>query len=255
MKRLTLTELKNQAEAMELERAVAWLRSLSHEYGEGAAKLADKYYKRLEAQRKEMARLEAMQVMEREAYGQGYKFIGGVDEAGRGPLAGPVVAACVILPRDAVIYRLNDSKKLSPEVRSRLYDEIREKAIAYGIGIADSTYIDEVNILNATKKAMEVAILSMKVKPDYLIIDAVRLAMDIRQKSVPRADENSLSVAAASVLAKVARDRIMEKLDGKYPGYGFSAHKGYGTAEHIEAIKRLGLSPVHRRSFTKNLTD
>lgn len=255
MKRLTLTGLKNQAEVMELEQAVAWLKSLSDEYGERAVKLADKYNKRLEAQQKEIKRLNAMMAMEREAYGQGFQFIGGVDEAGRGPLAGPVVAACVILPKDAVIYRLNDSKKLSPGVRSRLYDEIREKAVAYGIGIADSTYIDEVNILNATKKAMEVAILSMKVKPDYLIIDAVRLAMDIRQKSVPKADENSLSVAAASVLAKVARDRIMEKLDGKYPGYGFSAHKGYGTAEHIEAIKRLGISPIHRRSFTKNLTD
>lgn len=255
MKKPSLSSLKEQADAMELAQAVAWLLNLSKEYGESAVKLADKYNKRLEAERKETDRLIRMMEMEREAYAQGFQHIGGVDEAGRGPLAGPVVAACVILPKDTFILKINDSKKLTPEWRDKLFDEIRAKALAYGIGVVESSYIDEVNILNATKKAMELAIQTMKIKPDYLIIDAVRLPIAIRQKPIPKADANSITVAAASILAKVTRDRIMGKMDDKYPGYGFSAHKGYGTEEHYEAIKRLGFSPIHRRSFLKNLTE
>jgi len=253
MKKPTLKEIAQKADGMPLEEAHRWLLELSEEFGDSVRKIADKYYKRLEAERKEIERLKAMMAFENEAREKGYCFIGGVDEAGRGPLAGPVVAACVILPKDAVIYGLNDSKKLSPAKRDKLYDEIREKAVAYGIGIADHTYIDRVNIYNATKKAMETAILYMKTRPDYLIIDAVRLDLDIMQKSVPKADALSASVAAASILAKVARDRIMEKMDVKYPGYGFAKHKGYGTEAHVEAIKKLGLCPIHRRSFTSGL--
>ena len=255
MKKPTIKELTIKANGMELNKAHQWLMELSEEFGDSVSKLADKYYKRLQAEKKEMERLGRMIFMEREARECGFCNIGGVDEAGRGPLAGPVVAACVILPEDTCIIGLDDSKKLTPEKRDRLYDEIREKAIAYGVGIADHTYIDRVNILNATKKAMEVAILSMKTRPDYLIIDAVRLNLDIPQKSVPRADANSVSVAAASVLAKVTRDRIMAKMETKYPGYGFAQHKGYGTEVHVEAIRRLGLCAIHRRSFTGNFID
>lgn len=255
MKRPTLKEITQKAEEMTLPEAHRWLLELSEEFGDSVRKIADKYYRKLEAERKETERLQAMMVMERDAREKGYCLIGGVDEAGRGPLAGPVVAACVILPRDALIFGLNDSKKVPPAKRDKLYDEIREKAVAYGIGIADHTYIDRVNILNATKKAMETAILSMKLRPDFLITDAVRLDLDIAQLPVPKADATSVSVAAASILAKVTRDRIMEKMDIKYPGYGFAQHKGYGTQAHVEAIRRLGLCPIHRRSFTANLAD
>jgi len=253
MKKPTIKEITRKAEEMPLEKACLWLYELSEEFGDSVRKIADKYYKRLEAERKEIERLKAMMAIENDARQKGYCFIGGVDEAGRGPLAGPVVAACVILPENALIYGLNDSKQVSPAKRDKLYDEIREKAVAYGIGIADHTYIDRVNIYNATRKAMETAILSMKTRPDFLIIDAVRLDLDIMQMSVPKADSLSASVAAASILAKVTRDRIMEKMDLKYPGYGFAKHKGYGTEAHIEAIRRLGLCPIHRRSFTSGL--
>lgn len=255
MKKPTLKEIRQKADAMAPREAYDWLLELSEEFGDSVRKIADKYYKKLEAENRERERLRTMMAIEDEARGKGYCYIGGVDEAGRGPLAGPVVAACVILPKDVMIYGLNDSKKLSPAKRDKLYDEIREKALAYGIGIADHNYIDRVNILNATKKAMETAILSMKIKPDFLIIDAVRLDLDIEQLSVPRADATSASVAAASILAKVTRDRIMEKMDLKYPGYGFAQHKGYGTQAHVEAIKRLGLCPIHRRSFTAGILD
>ncbi|HOK42199.1 MAG TPA: ribonuclease HII [Thermoclostridium caenicola] len=255
MKKPTLKEITQRAGEMPVQDAYRWLLELSEEFGDSVRKIADKYYKKLEAEKKERERLRALMAIEEDARKKGFCYIGGVDEAGRGPLAGPVVAACVILPQDVVICGLNDSKKLSPAKRDKLYDEIREKAISYGIGIADHTYIDRVNILNATRKAMETAILSMKIKPDFLIIDAVRLDLDIVQMSVPKADATSASVAAASILAKVTRDRIMEKMELKYPGYGFAQHKGYGTPAHVEAIKRLGLCPIHRRSFTEGLLD
>lgn len=253
MGKLSAAKLKEMAEGMALEEACRWLSGLGAEYGETAAKLADKYIRRLEAEREEMERLKRMWLMEDEAYALGYKAIGGVDEVGRGPLAGPVVTACVILPHGIILPKLNDSKKLTPQQRDLLYDEILEKAIAYGIGMVDHVGIDAINILNATKKAMELAVGAMAIRPDYLIIDALKLNLDIVQKSVNKADENSASVAAASIVAKVTRDRLMEKMDETYPGYGFKNHKGYPTAEHYEAIVNLGLCPIHRRSFTRNI--
>ncbi|NLM73807.1 MAG: ribonuclease HII [Clostridiaceae bacterium] len=253
MKKLTFKAIKEQAERMEAEEAFRWLLEISENYGEQVKKLADKYYKKVEEMRKENERLMAISVMELEAYSQGFQFVGGIDEAGRGPLAGPVVAACAILPPGILLNKINDSKKLSPAMRDKLFDEIREKAVAYGIGIVDNKTIDEINIYEATKKAMQLAIENMSIKPDYLIIDAVKLPVHIPQKVVAKADENSISVAAASILAKVTRDRIMEELDREYSGYGFSKHKGYGTKEHILAIKEKGLCPVHRRSFTGNI--
>ncbi|NTV90510.1 MAG: ribonuclease HII [Clostridiales bacterium] len=202
---------------------------------------------------KEILRFETMSRYEQEAIESGYKLIGGVDEVGRGPLAGPVVTSCVILPQGVFISGLNDSKKLSAAVRDRLFDEISEKAVAIGIGIVDEKCIDEINILNATKKAMKIAISQLEPQPDLLLIDAVRLEdVDIKQLSIIKGDALSISIAAASVIAKVTRDRMMEEIDAEYPQYGFSKHKGYGTKEHIDAIKKNGLCPIHRVSFTKN---
>jgi ribonuclease HII len=252
MKKPTLKSLKEQADRMEAEEAFKWLSGLSEEYGDHVTKLADIYYKRWEAIRAEEERLLKMSSMELEAYENGYLYVGGIDEAGRGPLAGPVVAACVILPPGVVIHKLDDSKKLSESVRDELYVQIKEKALSYGIGIVENRIIDEINIYEATKKAMELAVGCMKIRPDFLLIDAVKLNIGIPQKAVPKADQNSVLVAAASILAKVTRDRIMEKLDKEYPGYGLARHKGYGTKEHIMAIREKGLSPIHRISFTRN---
>jgi ribonuclease HII len=252
MKKPTIRSLKEKADTMEVKEAFNWLSTLSEEYGEPVRKLADKYYKQIEAIKKEEDRLKAMSFMEYEAYSEGFQLVGGIDEAGRGPLTGPVVAACAILPPGLLLHKLNDSKKLSPEQRDRLFDQICEKALAYGIGIVENDVIDDINIYQATKKAMAMAIDNMRLRPDYLIIDAVRLPVEIPQKAVPKADANSVSVAAASILAKVTRDRIMVEMDKVYPEYGFAQHKGYGTEEHIKAIKEKGLCPIHRRSFTKN---
>jgi ribonuclease HII len=253
MKKLTLAAIKKKADMMEAAAAFKWLSELSEEYGESVKKLADKYLKQMEAIKKEEDRLSAMSFMEYEAYSEGFQLVGGIDEAGRGPLAGPVVAACAILPPGVLLYKLNDSKKLSALQRDLLFDQIREKALAYGIGIVENDIIDDINIYQATKIAMQKALENMRIQPDYLIIDAVKLPVEIPQKAVPKADANSVSVAAASILAKVTRDRIMLEMDKVYPEYGFAKHKGYGTEEHINAIKEKGLCPIHRRSFTKNI--
>jgi ribonuclease HII len=216
-------------------------------------KLIQKYQKINEAKEKEFKRFQGMCVYEAEAYAKGFRLVGGIDEAGRGPLAGPVVAACVILPRDVFIENLNDSKKVSPAKRDVLFDEIREKAIAFGTSIVDEKCIDRINILNATKKAMKAAVDSIKPWPDLLLIDAVKLDdIDIEQISIIKGDSLSISIAAASIIAKVTRDRLIDEMDTLYPVYGFKKHKGYGTEEHINAIKKYGICPIHRISFTKN---
>ncbi len=218
-------------------------------------KQAEKLEKQKLAHEKEMLRLESMYVYERQAYQQGYKLIAGMDEAGRGPLAGPVVAACVILPEDCLIEGVNDSKKLSAEKRERLYDIIIEKAVSVGVGIIDEKTIDEINILNATKLAMKKAAEQVKPVPDLLLVDAVKLDnIDIPQMPIIKGDALSLSIAAASIIAKVTRDRLIDEADSIYPTYGFKDHKGYGTPQHIEAIKKYGICPIHRISFTKNFT-
>jgi ribonuclease HII len=204
---------------------------------------------------KEMQRLESMYIYEREAFRQGLGFVAGIDEAGRGPLAGPVVAACVMLPRECLIEGVNDSKKLSPSKREKLYEIIMEKAISIGIGIVDEKTIDDINILNAAKMAMKKAVDQVSPVPELLLIDAVELRdVNIPQKAIIKGDSLSLSIAAASIIAKVTRDRMIDEADSKYPVYGFKNHKGYGTAQHIEAIKKYGICPIHRISFTKNIT-
>ncbi len=185
---------------------------------------------------------------------KGYKVIAGIDEAGRGPLAGPVVAACCILDPEKPVLGLDDSKKLSEKKREELFPIIKENALAYSVVAIDAEIIDEINILEATKKAMRQCVteISEKIKPDLLLIDAVKLeGTGIEVVPIIKGDARSNSIAAASVLAKVTRDHMMQELDIKYPGYGFAKHKGYGTKDHYAAIRQNGMTPIHRRSFLK----
>lgn len=201
---------------------------------------------------KELLRLEAMKEFERQY--EDCAFICGVDEAGRGPLAGPVVAGAAILPKDQVILYLNDSKKLSEKRREELFLEVKEKAVAWSVGIVSPARIDEMNILQATYEAMREAIKGLNVVPDVLLNDAVTIpGLDITQVPIIKGDAKSISIAAASVLAKVTRDHMMVEYDTLYPEYGFAKHKGYGTAAHTAVIRELGPTPIHRMSFLKNI--
>ena len=202
----------------------------------------------------ELERLEKMKEYEN-AY-SACSAICGIDEAGRGPLAGPVAAAAVILPRDCQILFLNDSKKLSEKKRGELFQEIKEKAVSYGIGIVSPERIDEINILQATYEAMRQAISQLSPSPDLLLNDAVTIpGVDIRQIPIVKGDAKSVSIAAASILAKVTRDEMMKEYDRIFPEYGFAKHKGYGTAAHIAAIREYGPCPIHRRTFIQHFTD
>lgn len=189
---------------------------------------------------------------ERKYLEKGCRLIAGVDEVGRGPLAGPVVTAAVIMPQDDLIEGIDDSKKISKKKREMLFDLIKEKAIAYMICEVDEKRIDEINILNATKECMKNSILGLKMRPDIVLIDAVKLDLDIPQENIIKGDYKSYTIGAASILAKVYRDRLMEKLGEMFPGYGFERNAGYGTKEHIEKIKEIGPCPIHRKTFIKN---
>ena len=211
----------------------------------------EKLKKQQERLEKEIARTKAMSIFEEEY--KDYPYICGIDEVGRGPLAGPVVAGAVILPKDDMILYLNDSKKLSEKKREMLYDEIMNRAVATGIGMASPARIDEINILQATYEAMRQAITNLKVKPDILLNDAVTIpGVDIRQVPIIKGDAKSISIGAASIIAKVTRDRMMEEYAKIMPEYGFADNKGYGSAAHIAAIKEYGPTPIHRRTFIKN---
>lgn len=204
---------------------------------------------------KEEQRLTELKKIENEIYKTGVQTICGIDEAGRGPLAGPVVVAAVIMPKDSFIEGVNDSKKVSEKKRETLYEQITDEAIAWGVGIIDQKEIDEINILNATKKGLTTAIKELKVKPDRIIVDALDKidTLGIPYTPIIKGDAKCYSIAAASIIAKVTRDRIMRQWDEIYPMYGFEKHKGYGTAMHMQAIREYGLCPLHRRSFTKNI--
>ena len=207
--------------------------------------------KKLLALQKEQERMHALFEYERQ-YAD-YQYVCGIDEVGRGPLAGPVVASAVILPKDCDILYINDSKKLSEKKREMLFDEIMEKAVAVGIGIVSPERIDEINILQATYEAMREAISKLGVKPDVLLNDAVKIpGVDAMQVPIIKGDAKSASIGAASIIAKVTRDRLMVEYDEVFPEYGFAANKGYGTAVHIEALKTIGPTPIHRRSFISN---
>jgi ribonuclease HII len=191
-----------------------------------------------------------MLLPEAQATRRGYCRIAGVDEAGRGPLAGPVVAAAVILPDGLFLPDVNDSKKLTPEVREQLFEIITSEALSIGVGIGDHALVDRINILQATLSAMREAVLGLSPAPDFLLIDGISsIPMNIPQRTMKKGDSLSLSIAAASIIAKVTRDRMMTEYDALYPGYGFASHKGYGAASHLAAIARLGPSPIHRLSF------
>ncbi len=203
---------------------------------------------------KELERLTNLKEIEKELYKKGFENICGIDEAGRGPLAGPVVVAGVIMPKDSMIEGVNDSKKVSEKKREKLYDLIIEEAISYSVAIIKEDVIDDINILNATKQGVTQVVDNLDVKPDLIIVDALT---NINTRGIPydsiiKGDAKCYNIAAASIIAKVTRDRIMRQWDEIYPQYGFISHKGYGTAKHIAAIKEYGLCPIHRRSFTKN---
>ena len=211
----------------------------------------EKLKKQQERLEKEIARTKAMSIFEEEY--KDYPYICGIDEVGRGPLAGPVVAGAVILPKDDMILYLNDSKKLSEKKREMLYDEIMNRAVATGIGMASPARIDEINILQATYEAMRMAIDNLKVRPDILLNDAVTIPqVDILQVPIIKGDAKSISIAAASIIAKVTRDRLMVEYDKVLPGYDFASNKGYGTKAHIAGLKELGPTPIHRKSFIHN---
>ena len=217
----------------------------------GVVKLVEQAGKRLEKLEAERARIENLKKYEKE-YAE-YGYICGIDEVGRGPLAGPVVAGTVILPKDCDILYINDSKKLTAAKREELYDIIMEKAVAVGIGMASPARIDEINILQATYEAMREAISKLCVRPDLLLNDAVTIpGVSIRQVPIIKGDAKSISIGAASIVAKVTRDRMMVEYDKIMPEYGFASNKGYGSAEHIAALKKVGPSPIHRASFIKN---
>ncbi|MDF2539748.1 MAG: rnhB [Herbinix sp.] len=217
----------------------------------GVITICNQYKNRLEAHQMEQKRMDTMQEYERK-YAD-YEYICGIDEVGRGPFAGPVMACAVILPKNCNILYINDSKQLSEKKREELYDEIISKAIAFGIGSVPPTKIDELNILQATYEAMRQAIHNLPIKPDLLLNDAVTIpGITIKQIPIIKGDAKSISIAAASIIAKVTRDRLMTAYDKIFPGYDFANNKGYGCAKHIEAIKELGLTPIHRKSFVKN---
>lgn len=203
----------------------------------------------------EIIRLTELSKYEEECFNRGIELVAGIDEAGRGPLAGPVVAAAVILPKHALIEGVNDSKKVSEKKREKLYDDIINTAIAWGVGIVDNNVIDEINILNATRMAMHNAIEALKVKPEYILIDAEKGVDTYGIPFMPiiKGDALSISIAAASIIAKVTRDRMMREYDEIFPMYGFQKHKGYGTKMHTEAIKEHGICMIHRKSFLKNI--
>lgn len=203
---------------------------------------------------KEELRLKELKEMEEKCYQRGFSSICGIDEAGRGPLAGPVVVASVIMPRDSMIEGVNDSKKVSEKKRELLYEKITEEAISWSVAIIDEKEIDEVNILNATKEGVTKCVQSLEKKPDLILIDALTHidTCGIPYEPIIKGDAKCYAIAAASIIAKVTRDRIMRQWEEVYPEYGFAGHKGYGTAKHIAAIKEYGLCPIHRRSFVKN---
>lgn len=203
---------------------------------------------------KELERLTKLKSIEKELYHKGFKYICGIDEAGRGPLAGPVVIAGVIMPEDSMIEGINDSKKVSEKKREKLYDDILEEAISYSVAIIGQDVIDDINILNATKQGVTKVVEELDVKPNLILVDALT---HINTKGIPydsiiKGDAKCYNISAASIIAKVTRDRIMRQWDEIYPQYGFIHHKGYGTAKHIEALKEYGPCPIHRKSFIKN---
>ena len=244
----TIKEIKEQlANIQRLDDPL--LTELEQDSRSGVIQAIAKRKREIQKRLDEDERLEGMLAYEKELYTQGIHLIAGVDEVGRGPLAGPVVAAAVILPKACKIPGLNDSKKIPKSKHKEIYEAVLQNAIAIGIGIKDNQVIDQVNIYEATKLAMMEAIGQLEPQPQHLLIDAMKLDLPIPQTSIIKGDANSLSIAAASIVAKVTRDQMMEEFDREYPGYDFAQNAGYGTAKHLAGLDKLGVTPIHRRSF------
>ena len=251
MEEKKIGSIKNELAELSVLELPDFIQIYSNDERAGVQKLVESAQKKLDKYYAELERIELLKKYERE--NSQYAYICGIDEVGRGPLAGPVVAGAVILPKDCDIIYINDSKKLSAAKREELYDEIMEKAISVGIGMASPQRIDEINILQATYEAMREAISKLNPQPDCLLNDAVTIpGVTIHQVPIIKGDAKSISIGAASIVAKVTRDRLMEEYDAILPGYGFASNKGYGSAEHIAALKEIGPSPIHRASFIKN---
>ncbi|CEN89341.1 ribonuclease HII [Paraclostridium sordellii] len=254
MKEKSVKEINSIIENISTDEYLKYIDILKDDERKSVKNIAVKLAKKLDKMRAENERLEMINIFENEGYEKGFTYIGGIDEAGRGPLAGPVVAAVVVFKPGTKIEGINDSKKLSEAKRDQLFEIIKEEALDYGIGIVQKDEIDEYNILNATYMAMKKAVNCLKQKPDYLLVDAAHIPdVDIEQKSIIKGDSKSISIAAASILAKVTRDSIMYEYDKMYPEYGFASHKGYGTDQHYKAIREHGITSIHRRSFLKNI--
>lgn len=248
----SISSIKSQyALAASEEELKAFIAEYSGDERQGVKNLVKKAEAGIEAVRREIMRTESLKVYEKKY--ESFGFVCGIDEVGRGPLAGPVYAAAVILPKDSGILYLNDSKKLTEKKREELYDVIMKEAVSVGIGFRTNELIDEINILQATYEAMRDAVAALNVVPDVLLNDAVTIpGLPMKQVPIIKGDAKSVSIAAASIIAKVTRDRLMVEYNRQYPGYDFASNKGYGSAAHIEAIKKLGPSPIHRRSFIGN---
>ena len=244
----TIKEIQQRLELV-TDLADSFLAEAASDSRSGVQKAIEKRKRAIQAELDEELRLEQMLRYEKELYQAGYLAIAGIDEVGRGPLAGPVVAAAVILPPGCKIKGLNDSKKIPKKKHQEIYKEVMDKALAVGIGLMDSEIIDQVNIYEATKLAMKEALSKLSLKPDYLLIDAMKLDIDIPQESIIKGDANSLSIAAASVVAKVTRDKLMADYDKEYPGYDFAKNAGYGTKSHLQGLERNGVTPIHRKTF------
>lgn len=249
-----LAEIKKKFENADEKAIEQLIKEYSASKMAGVQRLAQQYRKKLDRLALERARVEQMCCYEKEY--ASFSYICGIDEAGRGPLAGPVVAAAVILPKDARLLYVNDSKKLSEKKREELFDVIMKEAVSVGVGVTSPGRIDEINILQATYEAMREAVSKLTPQPEVLLNDAVRIpGIDIRQVPIVKGDAKSLSIASASIIAKVTRDRMMYEYDKLYPEYGFAAHKGYGSRVHIEALQKFGACPIHRRTFIGNFIE
>lgn len=249
MKKLTIKEIKEKLLLIDHEDD-SFLAELKLDERKGAQSALKQWQRKQNLFQLEINQYHEKNEFERKAIKAGFQSIAGIDEVGRGPLAGPVVAAAVILDLEMPIYGLDDSKKLSLTKKNQLFDEINEKAIAVGIGIVSAEEIDRLNILQATKKAMNLATESLTTPPDLLLVDAVKLNNPIPQEVIIKGDLRSNSIAAASIIAKVTRDQMMTEYDETYPGYGFASNAGYGTKEHLVGLENLGATPIHRRSFS-----
>ena len=244
----TIKEIQQRLELV-TDLADPFLAEASNDQRSGVQKAIEKRKRAIQAELDEDLRLEQMLRYEKELYKADYQAIAGIDEVGRGPLAGPVVAAAVILPPECKIKGLNDSKKIPKKKHQEIYQAVLDKALAVGVGLMNNEIIDQVNIYEATKLAMKEALSKLSLKPDYLLIDAMKLDVDIPQESIIKGDANSLSIAAASIVAKVTRDKLMADYDKKFPGYDFAKNAGYGTRSHLQGLERSGVTPIHRKTF------